>query len=247
MNDNKHSFPEMTIQFGDFTEAELKTKTTTKQDQTVWCSHSYLHLPPCSKTIPISTSISISTQTSTWVVFGSFTDEECMKIQDLTTTSSLSRSPRTRTHVPPRKRCFRCGYNSHTIENCVATRHRSGEYIGYPGSVSIPSYPRVQTHFNPHYPSSPSTSSGFSNLIPGDFIFNISDLREWMLHDYEYRLNTYMDSLNQRVSTPSNDAQFQDQEDHAINEYLYLDYLTTNLLLEKQASNYFQNLYKIQS
>lgn len=204
----------MPIQFGDFTEEECSMSTSTTTPTTIMIpksstiSNHFVNI----KSIP---SLRTTSSNSSWFIFGSFTDKECMEIQN----------------PPFRKRCIRCGYTSHTIENCVAARHKSGEYIGYPLM----------------YPRSPSRStSEVSNIIrlrPGDFIFNISELRDWMLHDYEYRLDAYVDTLT-KSSNISCEEQFkQDTEQQNINEYLYLDYLTTNLLFEKQASIYFQNLY----
>lgn len=252
--DIKYS-PFQTILFGDFTEEELKI---TESNHLKWNHHSttVTNPTPCYSTIhqyPKTLNVTVSNpgesldstfssvsaldQTSIWFVFGSFTDKECLDIQIIKTHSRSI----TLNSSPPRRRCFRCGYNSHTIENCVATRHRTGEYIGYSPRFDLH---HVNSNFPfPHYPSSPS-SSGTSTFIPelsNVLTFNISDLREWMLHDYEYKLNEYLDSLKTSASV-SAEQRFQVQvEDQKIGEYLYLDYLTTNLLFEKQTSNYFQN------
>lgn len=241
-NDIKYSSPATTtlpIQFGDFTEQELmmiqshhgKTTTTTKNYK----------MAPLSTFTP-HTSLTSSCKTNTWFIFGSFTEKECMEIQNFKT-GSLTSTFTTNISSPPRRRCFRCGYNSHTIENCVATRHRSGEYIGYPSFP--PSSPSQRFHYI-SYPPSPciSSSEPLKYLRQGDFIFDISELREWMVHDYEYRLDTYLESLQVSVNV-SSEQQFQDQC-QKIEECLYLNYLTTDLLFERQASNYFHNLYKKQ-
>jgi len=142
-----------------------------------------------------------------------------------------------------RKHCFRCGYSSHTIENCVAVRNKLGDYIGYPYHPN-----QIQNHY-----SSGLVTDSESSIRPGDFVFNISDLKEWMVHDYEYRLNIYIDewvSGSQPVSSSSQSSSSSQQsileEDQKIEECLYLDYLTTNLLFENQAQRYFKHLYQIQ-
>lgn len=182
------------------------------------------------------------------ILFGDFTEEDCAKIQLNPYPSSLIQSPPHHSLSPTTPRnykkryCFRCGYASHTIEKCVAVRHKTGEYIGYPYYSHSPS---------PSHPPSPSSSHSHSpfesqlfnpyppehqHLIrPGDFVFNISELRDWMVNDYEYRVDTYLDDLtckqhNHQVTTSD--------EDLKIEECLYLDYLTTNLLFESQARRY---------
>lgn len=236
----KYSFNEMTIQFGDFTERHaIPTTTTTFQDQ----------LDKIKRESATTSSVHPFTFTTECIVFGNFTVHECMEMQELKITtatessaSALHSYSRNYNYIgPPRKRCFRCGYNSHTIESCVALRHKSGEYIGRPGyNNTNTAYSSLQFP-SPSSPSSPSSyagssfdDSGLSKLTPGDFIFNTSELREWMLHDYEHRLNIYMDEF----------AQEQQSEDQKMNDYIYLDYLTSNLLFEKQASRYFQHIYK---
>lgn len=220
------------IQFGDFTEQELTTIMMVQADTkaTTKCKIAPAPHPHSTTSEQINAS---------WFIFGSFTEKECIEIQNFKN-DSLSSVFTTNLSYHPRRRCFRCGYNSHTIENCVARRHRSGEYIGYPG------FPSHNSQFSQHYPSSPSCafSEPLKYLRQGGFILDISELRDWMLHDYEYGLNTYLESLQVSVNV-SPEQRFQDQvEDQKIGEYLYLDYLTTNLLFEKQATNYFQNLYK---
>lgn len=244
---NDIEYPLQTIQFGDFTEEELTTSfkrprkrtwrrllseldvsnitTLKKKDQ----DH-LLHTQ-----IPITPSPS---STNSWFLFGSFTDKECMELQNGFEISFSSPTPSN----PFRKRCFRCGYNSHTIDNCIARRHRSGIYIGYPGHHST-NYNNFTPPTSIHH--TPTTSFDLHKDPPRDFVFNISELKDWMLHDYEYRLNAYLDTLQDSSSKCDAERQFKEHAEYQkINEYLYLDYLTTNLLFERQSSNYFQNLLK---
>ena len=236
MTNIKYSFNEMTIQFGDFTERHVTPTTTTFQDQL-----------DKNKRESAKSSVRPFTFTTECIVFGNFTVQECMEMQKLNITTATESAPSTpprhtlHNHSrnyncisPPRKRCFRCGYNSHTIESCVALRHKSGEYIGRPV------YNNTNTTYSSLQFPSPSTYAGSSfdsrpsKITSGEFIFNTSELREWMLYEYEHRLNIYMDECTQE----------QPSDDQKMNDYLYLDYLTSNLLFEKQASRYFQYIYK---
>ena len=238
---------EFTFTFGDFSEAELshshskpihdvvRVKKNTYTDSFIKCKDKE----------PNSNSISDAV-----IIFGDFTEEDCRNIQeqqhvhedrfrvpDLIQIQSKPSAPSTPRNYKKRY-CFRCGHSSHTIERCVAVRHKSGEYIG-------------NSHYSPSYPHSPSSSPKVLNdLRPEDFIFNISEIRDWMMHDYECRLDNYLNkwSSTHHSSESSELTQTQTQpcsisEDLKIQEILYLDYLTSNLLFESQARRYAGNYH----
>ena len=260
-----------TITFGDFTQAEilhcLNLQVSNPISQPSYSFHSKL-TPQEKKT---NSTFCLPPSNSSVVIFGDFTQDDCIKNQEsnavfndqvdrlLPNTSSQTHQyvvPIQRNkshhsqysnshlrHSPPtspyrKKYCIRCGYNSHTIEHCVAVRHRSGDYIGYPYNYHSHTHNNQSQTFyaNPSHSSDLATSS----LRPGDFVFNVSDLKEWMINDYEYRLNVYMDEwMSQSEPLPAHI-----EEDKKINETLYLDYLTTNLIFENQAAQYFKCLYQ---
>lgn len=129
------------------------------------------------------------------IVFGSFTPEECSKYQGLQMAPPATYNIR---QLPPRPslspsyfrqiQCARCGYSSHTIENCIARRNIYGEFIMYPAPkqkfTTFPisphtSPPSSETHYYNHHlirqSQHPSDKTDYTQ-----FIFTEDEVIEWI-------------------------------------------------------------------
>ncbi|MEX0594905.1 MAG: hypothetical protein WD512_00260, partial [Candidatus Paceibacterota bacterium] len=137
------------------------------------------------------------------ILFGNFTPEECSKYQgvQVTAASSLTETkfinkpvslpyPLTPSYFRPFQ-CSRCGYSSHTMENCVARRNIFGEFISHTSPMKncgqfrmAPSSPppKSSTYSETHYYNNhliqnvqhPSDKTDYSQ-----FVFTADDIYDW--------------------------------------------------------------------
>jgi len=131
------------------------------------------------------------------IIFGNFTLEECSRYQEINTTTSTVHSNK---HAPlpyplspsyfRQLQCIRCGYSSHSIENCVARRNIYGEFIACPSPLrqKIAMFP-VSTSTSSISPVHSDVHYYNHHLIthhPGDktdyseFVFSEDEVREWI-------------------------------------------------------------------
>jgi hypothetical protein len=241
--------------FGDFTLEELNdigNVNNTKTQIHIHHHHHYYHSPSHSHSQPTNSHQNQDNHAIT-IQFGDFTAEECSKFQDNSTIQIQPYSPnRSNTwqqqqHHPKRyyteskfnkiKNCERCGYNSHELKDCHASRHRLGMYLGnvyhYHHYHSPPSpflnyhhrhpfspTPIPLTHVNgTMYFSSPyDFDPNFNKILKkGDLVFSSQDISEWIEEDLDY-----MEQHQVHPYIP----------DLVIEDYLYLDHLTTNLMID---------------
>jgi len=142
----------------------------------------------------------INQQTETFIIFGDFTPEECYRIQNqhhhrlslLSSSSSSVIKDNSAPFVYYNLSCLRCGYNSHTIERCVARRNIYGERIGWatPPRRHIPrqTLPSSPTHNGTVYYNQQIPLNNWCEADKTDytqFVFSEEEVQEWIEEETE--------------------------------------------------------------
>jgi hypothetical protein len=178
------------IVFGDFTEEKeyIKKKKTRKFKplSSIYRETGKVHL---------SNHLPSQLPADMFIIFGDFTPEECYYVQrQLSDDQSVNHRPdhlrvnhetRQMTTIYYDIPCLRCGYHSHTVDNCIARRTRYGELIVWTSTIGS-SHMSSSSKNNPVYYNHHLTMNNWCQSDKTDytqFILSEEDVQEWIEED----------------------------------------------------------------